>query len=321
VLQSLKRTRVGLKGPITTPVGTGFRSVNVTLRTELDLYAGVRPAKTYPGIPVAVPRVDIVVVRENTEDLYVGLEFDRGTREITQLRALVQRVKGRTFREDAAVSLKPISVGGSRRIVEFAFDYARRHGRRKVTAAHKANIMKHTDGLFLEVAREVASQHPQVEFEDVIVDALCMRLVQHPRAFDVLVLPNLYGDIVSDLTAGLIGGLGVAPGANYGAEVALFESVHGSAPKFRGSGRMNPTALILSGALMLRHVGERDAASRVEKALATVLADGKAVTEDLLREEDRSRAVDTETMAAAVIAALPAPVAGSQDTPQVRGGR
>jgi isocitrate dehydrogenase (NAD+) len=320
VLQSLKRTRVGLKGPITTPVGTGFRSVNVSLRTDLDLYANVRPAKTYPGIPVAVPRVDIVVVRENTEDLYVGLEFDRGTREITQLRALVQRAKGRTFREDAAVSLKPISVGGSRRIVEFAFDYARRHGRRKVTAAHKANIMKYTDGLFLEVAREVASQHPQVEFEDVIVDALCMRLVQHPRAFDVLVLPNLYGDIVSDLTAGLIGGLGVAPGANYGAEVALFEPVHGSAPKFRGSGRMNPTALILSGALMLRHIGERDAAGRVERALATVLADGRQVTEDLLREEDRSRAVDTETMANAVIAALPAPVA-SQDHPQARGGR
>ena len=301
VLDSLRSNKVGLKGPLTTPIGTGFRSVNVQLRAELDLYANVRPAKTYPGIPNSVPGVDLVILRENTEDLYVGLEFERGSEAVEEMRALAQRHLGRTFREDSGLSLKPISVGGSRRILQFAFDYARRHGRRKVTVVHKANIMKFTDGLFLAIAREVAAANPQVAFEEVIVDALCMQLVQRPRPFDVLVLPNLYGDIVSDLCAGLVGGLGVAPGANIGTAASLFEPVHGSAPQFKGSGAMNPTAMILSGALMLHHLGEADAGRRLERAVAHVLAEGKHVTKDL---SPRGKAASTEEMADAVIAAF-----------------
>jgi len=303
VLASLRRNRVGLKGPLTTPVGTGFRSVNVALRAELDLYANVRPARTWPGIPNAVPGVDLVLMRENTEDLYVGLEFERGSAAVEELRALTQRHLGRTFREDSGVSLKPISVEGSRRIVQYAFDYARSHGRRKVTVVHKANIMKFTDGLFLEEARAVAAQNPGIAFEEVIVDALCMQLVQRPRPFDVLVLPNLYGDIVSDLCAGLVGGLGVAPGANIGREASLFEPVHGSAPQFAGSGKMNPTAMILSGAMLLHHIGEHDAARGVERAVARVLAEGRHVTRDLVPGAGES-GVTTEQMADAVIAAL-----------------
>ena len=304
VLDSLRARRVGLKGPLTTPVGTGFRSVNVQLRAELDLYANVRPAKTYPGIPNSVPGVDLVILRENTEDLYVGLEFEHGSEAVAELRGFTERHLGRTFRPDAGLSLKPISVGGSRRILRFAFDYARRHGRRKVTAAHKANIMKYTDGLFLEVAREVAAENPDVAFDDVIVDALCMQLVQRPRQFDVLVLPNLYGDIVSDLCAGLVGGLGVAPGANIGEQASLFEPVHGSAPQFRGSGAMNPTAMILSGALMLHHLGESAAARRLERAVARVLAEGRHVTRDL--KPGGGAAASTEQMADAIIAAFAA---------------
>ena len=306
VLDSLRANRVGLKGPLTTPIGTGFRSVNVQLRAELDLYANVRPAKTYPGIPNSVPGVDLVILRENTEDLYVGLEFERGSKAVEEMRALAQRYLGRTFREDSGLSLKPISVGGSRRILQFAFDYARLHGRRKVTAVHKANIMKLTDGLFLEVAREVAAANPDVAFEDVIVDALCMQLVQKPRPFDVLVLPNLYGDIVSDLCAGLVGGLGVAPGANIGVTASMFEPVHGSAPQFKGSGAMNPTAMILSGALMLHHLGEHEAGRRLERAVARVLAEGSAVTRDLV---PKGKAATTEEMADAIIAAFGARVA------------
>jgi isocitrate dehydrogenase (NAD+) len=309
VLESLKRNAVGLKGPITTPVGGGFRSLNVTLRTELDLFANVRPARTYPGMRNAVADVDLVIVRENTEDLYVGIEFERGSEALREIRAVVERHTGRTLKDDAALSLKPISVTGSRRIVEFAFEYARRHGRRKVTAVHKANIMKFTDGLFLSVAREVAALHPEIAFEDVIVDALCMQLVQRPQTYDVLVLPNLYGDIVSDLCAGLVGGLGVAPGANYGHSVAMFEPVHGSAPQFKGSGRMNPVALLLSGVLMLRHLGEVAAADRLEGAIGRVLAEEHAVTRDLLAPADEARGVTTEAMIDAVIAALPAGVA------------
>jgi isocitrate dehydrogenase (NAD+) len=304
VLESLRRTGVGWKGPITTPIGTGFRSVNVTLRQELDLYASVRPAHTYAGIPRAIPGVDLVVVRENTEDLYAGYEFAAGDPALARVREEVRGRFGRTFGADAALSLKPISASGSRRIVEFAFDYATCHARRRVTASHKANIMKFTDGLFLEQARQVAALHPEVAFEEVIVDALCMRLVQEPHHFDVLVLPNLYGDIVSDLCAGLVGGLGVAPGANYGAKVALFEPVHGSAPQFRGSGRMNPTALILSGVLMLQHLGEVEAAIALEDAVARVLKRGTAVTADLLPETARGRAANTETMADAIVSEL-----------------
>ncbi len=308
VIASLRATGVGLKGPLTTPVGTGFRSVNVALRSVLDLYANVRPARTWPGIRHAVPGVDLVIVRENTEDLYAGIEFERGSEGMAALRALVEQVTDHTLRADAAVSLKPISEAGSRRIVEFAFRFAVRHGRRKVTAVHKANIMKATDGLFLEVARDVAARHPDIAFDEVIVDALCMRLVQQPQTFDVLVLPNLYGDIVSDLAAGLVGGLGVAPGANLGTHAALFEPVHGSAPQFKGSGQMNPMALILSGALMLRHLDEHDAAARVEHAVARVLADGRAVTRDLKLTEEAHEAVGTEAMTDAIIAALGVPV-------------
>jgi isocitrate dehydrogenase (NAD+) len=248
--------------------------------------------------------VDLVIVRENTEDLYAGLEFPRGSDGVAEIRALVERLSGRTFAEDAGLSLKPISESGSRRIARFAFEYARAQGRRKVTAVHKANIMKDTDGLFLAVARDVAASYPAIEFGDVIVDALCMQLVQRPQQYDVLLLPNLYGDIVSDLCAGLVGGLGVAPGANLGAEVALFEPVHGSAPAFAGSGLMNPTALLLSAVLMLRHLGERAAGDRLERGLARVLAEGRSVTRDLKDPSDAHAAVGTEAMADAVIAAM-----------------
>jgi len=261
VLESVRRTKVAIKGPITTPVGSGFRSVNVALRKALDLYACLRPAKSIKGVRSHFDDIDLVVVRENTEDLYAGIEH-----QVTP---------------DAAESIKIITRPATERIVRFAFDYARRHGRRKVTAVHKANIMKLTDGLFLRVAREVAEQYPDVEFEDRIVDNMCMQLVQKPELYDVLVLPNLYGDIVSDLCAGLVGGLGVAPGANIGAEAAVFEPVHGSAPKYAGQNKVNPTALLLSGVLLLDHLGEAEAARRVYDAVAAVIGEGTHVTYDL----------------------------------------
>ncbi len=261
VLESIRRNKVALKGPLTTPVGTGFRSVNVALRKELDLYANVRPAKNLPKVPSRYEGVDIVIVRENTEDLYAGVEHMVG--------------------KDAAESIKIITRAGSRRIVRFAFELARREGRKKVTAVHKANIMKCTDGLFLETAREVAGEYPDIEFEDRIVDACCMKLVQNPADFDVMVMPNLYGDIISDLCAGLVGGLGVAPGANIGDDVAVFEPVHGSAPKYTGMDKVDPLATILSGVMMLKHLGELDAARRVEKAVEQVLDEGKYLTYDL----------------------------------------
>lgn len=261
VLESIRRNRVALKGPLTTPVGTGFRSVNVALRKELDLYANVRPAKNLPRVPSRYEGVDIVIVRENTEDLYAGVEHMVG--------------------KDAAESIKIITREGSRRIVRFAFELARREGRKKVTAVHKANIMKCTDGLFLETAREVAAEYPDIEFEDRIVDACCMKLVQNPGDFDVMVMPNLYGDIISDLCAGLVGGLGVAPGANIGDEIAVFEPVHGSAPKYTGMDKVDPLATILSGVMMLKHLGEPDAARRIEKAIEEVLIEGKYLTYDL----------------------------------------
>ncbi len=261
VLASLRETRVGLKGPITTPIGSGFRSVNVALRKELDLYANLRPAVTIPGVVSRYEDIDLVIVRENTEDLYAGVEHMVGP--------------------DAAESIKIITRAGSDRICRFAFEYARREGRRKVTAVHKANIMKLSDGLFLEVARAVAGEYPDLEFEDRIVDNMCMQLVQKPELYDVLLCPNLYGDIISDLCAGLVGGLGVAPGANFGREVALFEPVHGSAPKYAGQDKVNPTALILSAVLMLRHLGEREAADALFQAVKDVIAEGRSVTYDL----------------------------------------
>ena len=282
VLDSIRRNKVGLKGPITTALGSGFRSVNVAIRQRLDLYANLRPAKTIPGVRSRYERVDLVVVRENTEGLYAGIEH--------------YVIPG-----EAAESVKLITRVKSERIVRFAFEYARRHGRHKVTAVHKANVLKFSDGLFLQVAREVAQGYPDIEFEDRIVDNMCMQLVQKPEQYDVLVCPNLYGDIVSDLAAGLVGGLGVAPGANIGDELAVFEPVHGSAPKYAGQNKVNPTAAILSGALMLRWLGEEEAAKQVERAVAQVIAEGKYVTYDLKPDRNDPTAVGTQEMAEAII--------------------
>ena len=281
VLESIKRNKVALKGPVTTPVGTGFRSVNVALRQRLNLYACLRPCKGYKGTPSRYQDIDLVVVRENTEGLYSGIEFERGTDEAMMLIDLLSTTMGIQIKMDSGISLKPISESGSRNIVKFAFEYARKNGRKKVSAIHKANIMKFSDGLFLSTACEVAKEYPNIEFEDVIIDALCMRLVRSPEQYDVLVLPNLYGDIVSDLCAGLIGGLGMAPGANIGEEIAVFEPTHGSAPKYAGQNKTNPMATMLSGVMMLRHIGETKAANRLEQTIAEIVAEGTNVTYDL----------------------------------------
>jgi isocitrate dehydrogenase (NAD+) len=285
VLESIQANRVALKGPITTPLGTGFRSVNVAIRKALDLYANVRPARTMVGIPVCHEGLDLVIVRENTEDLYAGIEHD-------------------VIPGEAAESIRIITRRGTERIVRFAFEYARANGRRLVTAVHKANILKATDGLFLRVAYEVSERYPDVEFNDRIVDNMCMQLVQRPQEYDVLVCPNLFGDIISDLCSGLVGGLGVAPGANFGHDIAVFEPVHGSAPKYAGQNRVNPTATILSGALMLRHLGEVQAASRVQDAVRAVIAAGDRVTFDLKPSRDDPSAVGTHEMAQAIVEAM-----------------
>ena len=299
--ESIERTHVGLKGPITTPVGTGFRSVNVALRKELDLYACLRPCKYYEGIPGAVPGTDVVIVRENTEDLYAGIEFEQGTPDAKKVIDFLNDIQEKKIREDSGISIKPISIFGSTRIVKFAFDYARQYKRQKVTAVHKSNIMKFSDGLFLHTAEDVAKDYPDIEFEDRIVDNLCMQLVKRPSEYDVLALPNLYGDIVSDLCAGLIGGLGVAPGANIGDEAAVFEATHGSAPKYKGQNKVNPMAMMFSGVLMLRHLNEAQAADRLENALAEVIREGKSVTYDLKERRDDPTAVGTSQVADAVI--------------------
>ena len=304
VLESLRKNKVGLKGPITTPIGSGFRSVNVALRKELDLFACERPCKSYPGVRSRYDAIDIVIIRENTEDLYAGIEFPVGSHGAEALRELVRREANREIREDSGISIKPISVSGTERIVRHAFHYARANGRRAVTAVHKANIMKHTDGLFLETARRVAQEFPGIEFQDRIVDNMCMQLVQTPENYDVLVLPNLYGDIISDLAAGLVGGLGMAPGANIGLDAALFEPTHGSAPRYAGQDKVNPFAMILSGMLMLRHLGEKDAADRLERAVAGVIKQGKRVTYDMKPRRDDPTAVGTQAAADAVIEAL-----------------
>ncbi|MCL4078684.1 isocitrate/isopropylmalate dehydrogenase family protein [Coriobacteriia bacterium Es71-Z0120] len=308
VLESIRRNKVAIKGPITTPVGTGFRSVNVALRKELDLYACLRPSFTIPGTGARYDDVDLVIVRENTEDLYAGIEFEEGSEGAKRLIELIAADGAGTIRPDSGISVKPISVSATQRIVRFAFDYAIANGRKKVTAVHKANIMKHTDGLFLRVAREVAEEYAGsgIEFEDYIVDATCMQLVLHPEQWDVLVLPNLYGDIVSDLAAGLIGGLGIAPGANIGDECAVFEPVHGSAPKYAGKDMANPTAEILSAVLMLKHIGEREAAERVLAAVRTVLAEDVRVTYDIMRTRTGSTegCVGTQAYADAIIEAM-----------------
>lgn len=278
VLDSIKKNKIALKGPLTTPIGKGFRSVNVTLRQELNLFANVRPARNLPGVETRFSGVDLIIVRENTEDLYGGIEHRVG--------------------RDAAESIKVITREASTRIARYAFELARREGRRKVTAVHKANIMKLSDGLFLECARQVAVDYPDIEYEEYIVDAMCMKLVQTPENYDVLLLPNLYGDIVSDLCAGLVGGLGVAPGANIGEEAAVFEPVHGSAPRHAGLNRVNPLATILSGVMMLKHMGEMDAARRIEEAVIRVLKEKKSLTYDL------GGSAGTSEMADAIIEAM-----------------
>jgi isocitrate dehydrogenase (NAD+) len=305
-LASVKANTVALKGPITTPIGTGFRSVNVALRHELGLYACLRPCKTYEGVRSRYDDVDIVIVRENTEDLYAGIEYEAGTEQAEQVIAELNTLQPKQIASGSGISVKPISRAGSERIIRFAFDYARAHGRKRVSCVTKANIMKFTDGLFLEVFREVAKDYPDVEAWENLVDAICMGLVQRPEEFDVLVLPNLYGDIVSDLTAGLVGGLGVAPGGNIGTEAAVFEATHGSAPKYKGQNKVNPTAMILSGKLMLEHLGEEDAAQRLEAAVAAVIAEGKRVTYDMKPSRDDPTAVGTSEYADAIIEKLEA---------------
>jgi isocitrate dehydrogenase (NAD+) len=304
VLAAIRESGVALKGPITTPVGEGFRSVNVALRKSLDLYAQVRPCKSYPGVRSRFADVDLVIIRESTEDLYAGIEYEQGSAEAEELLAWIESKGGRLAHRDAGISIKPISITGTRRVVEFAFDYARANGRRKVTAVHKANIMKFTDGLWLRVAREVAAENPDVEFDDRIVDNMCMQLVQRPEEYDVLVLPNLYGDVLSDLCAGMIGGLGVAPGANFGDGVAIFEPTHGSAPKYAGQNRVNPIAQLLSGMLMLRHLDENDAAKRLERAITAVIAEGRSLTYDMKPRRDDPTAVGTSDVADAIIEKL-----------------
>jgi isocitrate dehydrogenase (NAD+) len=307
-LASIRVNKVAVKGPITTPIGTGFRSVNVALRHELGLYACLRPCKTYPGVRSRYEGVDVVIVRENTEDLYAGIEFTSGSEDAHRVIDTLNDLQPKKIRESAGLSIKPISPEGSERIIRYAFEYAQAHGRRAVHCITKANIMKHTDGLFLAVFREVAGDYPDIEPRENLVDALCMGLVQRPEEFDVLVLPNLYGDIISDLTAGLVGGLGVAPGANIGADAAVFEATHGSAPKYTGQNKVNPIAMILSGKLMLEHLGEPGAAARLEKAVADVVREGKSVTYDMKPSRDDPTAVGTSEVADAIIEKLEATV-------------
>jgi isocitrate dehydrogenase (NAD+) len=304
VMESIRRNKVAIKGPLTTPIGKGIRSVNVALRKDLDLFALVRPCKSYPGVRSKYSDIDLVIVRENTEDLYAGIEFAEGTDEALELIDTIGRLGGKSIARDSGISIKPISVAATQRIFRFAFTWARDNGRRKVTAVHKANIMKFTDGLWLRVAEEVAQEFPDVEFEDRIVDNMAMQLVQKPELYDLMVMPNLYGDILSDLGAGLIGGLGLAGGANMGDEIAVFEATHGSAPKYAGLNKTNPMAMMFSGVMMLKHIGEPVAADRLEAALAAVIAQGRSVTYDMKENRDDPTAVGTSQVADAVAAEL-----------------
>jgi isocitrate dehydrogenase (NAD+) len=303
-LESVRQNGVALKGPITTPIGTGFRSVNVALRHELELYACLRPCKTYPGVRTRYENVDIVIVRENTEDLYAGIEYEAGTDAAEKVIRELNALLAKQIPPGSGISVKPISQAASERIIRFAFEYARADHRREVAVVTKANSMKFTDGLFLSVFREVSKDYPEIGAREVLVDALCMQLVQRPEELDVLVLPNLYGDIVSDVTAGLVGGLGVAPGANIGTSGAVFEPTHGSAPRYKGLNKVNPTAMILSGKLLLEHLGEREAAQRLERAFAAVIAVGRRVTYDLKPTRDNPTAVGTSQYADAIIETL-----------------
>jgi len=302
VLESIRRNKVALKGPMTTPIGTGFRSVNVALRHALDLYACVRPARSYPGVKSYYKDIDLVIVRENSEDLYAGIEFEKDKPQTQKLITDIEAATKKKILPDSGISIKPISVTATERIVRYAFEYALANKRRKVTCVTKANIMKFTDGLFLNTAREVAKRYEgKVLFEEALVDNMAMQLVQKPHLYDVLVLPNLYGDIISDLCAGLIGGLGIAPGSNIGEGMAVFEAVHGSAPKYAGQNKVNPTAMILSGVLMLKYLKETKAAQALESALTQVLAEGKDVTYDLKPTRDDPTSVGTKEMADAII--------------------
>ncbi len=303
-LESVRKNGIGLKAPITTPIGTGFRSVNVYLRQALDLYACVRPCKSYRGVRSKYQDIDLVLVRENTEDLYAGIEYEKGKTETLELIDWLNKHSNKKISPTTGVSIKPISVEGTDRIVRYAFEYARRNKRKKVTSVHKANIMKYTDGLWLEVSRQVAKDFSDIEFEDRIVDNMCMQLVQKPELYDVIVLPNLYGDILSDLCAGLVGGLGVAPGANIGQKGAIFEATHGSAPKYKGLNKVNPVALILSGVLMLRHLNCTKQADALENAVADIIAEGKYVTYDMKDDRNDPTAVGTQEMADAIIARI-----------------
>ncbi|MGI8485191.1 MAG: isocitrate/isopropylmalate dehydrogenase family protein [Thermomicrobiales bacterium] len=303
-LDSVRKNGLGLKGPITTPIGSGFRSVNVGLRQALQLYANLRPGKTIKGVQSTFSDIDLVIVRENLEDTYAGVEFDTGTPEAAEVISTINRLSEKQVAADSAITIKMITPEGSRRIVKYAFEFAKKNNRKLVTAVHKANIMKYTDGLFLRIAQEVAAEYPEIEFNDRIVDNMCMQLMQKPQQYDVLVMPNLYGDIVSDIVAGMVGGLGVAPGGNIGKDVAVFEPIHGSAPTHAGKGVANPTAMLLSGALMLRHMGEVEAAERVEGGVAKVIEEGVKVTYDLRADRDQSKAASTTEMADAIIAAM-----------------
>lgn len=301
VLESIRKNKIAIKGPITTPIGTGFRSVNVAMRKELDLYACLRPCKSYVGVRSKYENIDLVVVRENTEDLYAGVEWPLGAPESKEV---IKLAKGKV-REDSAISIKPISKTGSERIVRFAFDYAVKNNRKKVTAVTKANIMKCTDGLFFDVAREVAKDYEgKIEYEERLIDNMCMQLVQKPELYDVICLPNLYGDILSDLCSGLVGGLGVAPGANLGNGIALFEAIHGSAPKYAGQNKVNPSACLLSGKMMLEYLNETEAAQKLEEAIKVVFAEGKSVTYDMKPDRNDPTAVGTREMGDAIIAKM-----------------
>ena len=300
LLDSIRRNKVALKGPITTPIGSGFRSVNVALRKALDLYVCLRPCKSYPGAPSLYQNVDVIVVRENTEDLYLGIECRRNTPQAVKLARLIKE-NGDWVNADSSFSIKAISPNATRRIAQYSFDYARAHGRKKVTVVHKANILKETDGLFLSITAEVAKDYPDIEFESHMVDSMCSQLVRSPQSHDVIVMPNLYGDIISELCAGLIGGVGLAPGANIGDDISVFEPTHGSAPKYAGQNKVNPMAMILSGVLMLRHLGETEAADRVESAIAQVIAEGETVTYDMKPDRNDPTAVGTSEVADAVI--------------------
>jgi isocitrate dehydrogenase (NAD+) len=305
VVESIRETGAALKGPTTTPIGAGFRSPSVELRRVLDLYAGVRPCRAYPG-PGEAAGVDLVIVRMNHEDLYAGIEYDAGSPSAGEVRRLIERSKGVRLGDDAGISIKPLSRSGARRVAVLAFGYAHSHGRERVTAVHKASVMRATDGVFLEAVREVAAAHPEIRYEEELVDTACHHVVARPERFDVLVMPTLYGDVMSDLCAALVGGLGMAPGANLGDSCAVFEAVHGSAPKYAGQGRANPMALMLSGVMLLRHLNETEAAARLESAIADVIRTGRSVTFDLKRRRDDAGAASTAEVAEAVVASMEA---------------